>query len=210
MPPPPLPVRFLELKEKLRRETPQGASEPFGTQFNPLLWARPLAFLTGGGDRRRQRRGTGLHRVRERRFGGGAGRARGGSDGGGVTGHWRGRGAGVARAWRGLIGIFGLGGAGVARAWRGRGAGMSCDPSEHIVVIRNRHGPIGAYSEEQGNPTQTLWPELLLLGLKPNKKKRENRSLVIPCSNIQAKACFGHAGLFTVTLADVRMHMVDA
>eukprot|EP00661_Eupelagonemidae_sp_cell13_P011313 gene11313-biopygen10899 len=45
----------------------------------------------------------------------------------GVTGHWRGRAAGMARAWRGLQGIFGLGGAGVARAWRGRGAGMSCD-----------------------------------------------------------------------------------
>eukprot|EP00661_Eupelagonemidae_sp_cell13_P019509 gene19509-biopygen13026 len=34
----------------------------------------------------------------------------------------------MARAWRGLQAIFGLGGAGVARAWRGRGAGMSCDP----------------------------------------------------------------------------------
>eukprot|EP00661_Eupelagonemidae_sp_cell13_P022256 gene22256-biopygen11727 len=46
----------------------------------------------------------------------------------GVTGQWRGRGAGMARAWRGLWAVFGLGGAGVARAWRGRGAGMSCDP----------------------------------------------------------------------------------
>eukprot|EP00661_Eupelagonemidae_sp_cell13_P024318 gene24318-biopygen13439 len=34
----------------------------------------------------------------------------------GVTGQWRGRGAGIARAWRGLLAIFGLGGAGVARA----------------------------------------------------------------------------------------------
>eukprot|EP00661_Eupelagonemidae_sp_cell13_P023878 gene23878-biopygen17869 len=43
----------------------------------------------------------------------------------GGTGHWRGRGAGMARAWRGLICIFWLG---VARAWRGRGADMSCSP----------------------------------------------------------------------------------
>eukprot|EP00661_Eupelagonemidae_sp_cell13_P010556 gene10556-biopygen254 len=52
----------------------------------------------------------------------------------GVIGHWRGRGrahgAGMARAWRGLRAIVGLGGAGVARAWRGRGAGLSCDPRE--------------------------------------------------------------------------------
>eukprot|EP00661_Eupelagonemidae_sp_cell13_P023995 gene23995-biopygen22352 len=40
-------------------------------------------------------------------------------------GHWRGRGAGMARAWRGLLAIFG---AGVARAWRWRGTGMSCSP----------------------------------------------------------------------------------
>eukprot|EP00661_Eupelagonemidae_sp_cell13_P020199 gene20199-biopygen4064 len=41
----------------------------------------------------------------------------------GVTGHWRGRGAGMARSWRGLIGNFWIGwrgrGAGMARAWRG-------------------------------------------------------------------------------------------
>eukprot|EP00661_Eupelagonemidae_sp_cell13_P003116 gene3116-biopygen6647 len=36
----------------------------------------------------------------------------------GVTGHWRGHGAGVARAY---ALFFGLGGAGVVRAWRGRG-----------------------------------------------------------------------------------------
>ena len=61
---------------------------------------------------------------------------------------------------------------------------------------------MGASTEAKGNPTQTPWPELLLLGLKTNKKNRENRSLVIPCSNVQAKACFEHAGLFTVTLTD--------
>eukprot|EP00661_Eupelagonemidae_sp_cell13_P010682 gene10682-biopygen19827 len=41
----------------------------------------------------------------------------------GGTGQWRGRGAGMARAWRGLQAMFGLGwrgrGAGMARAWRG-------------------------------------------------------------------------------------------
>eukprot|EP00661_Eupelagonemidae_sp_cell13_P022882 gene22882-biopygen4273 len=36
----------------------------------------------------------------------------------GVTGHWRGRGVGMARAWRGLIGHFWLG-------WRGHGAGVA-------------------------------------------------------------------------------------
>ena len=41
--------------------------------------------------------------------------------------------------------------------------------------------------------------ELLLLGLKTNKKIRENRSLVIPCFIIQGNACFGHTDLFTVT-----------
>eukprot|EP00661_Eupelagonemidae_sp_cell13_P013831 gene13831-biopygen20067 len=40
----------------------------------------------------------------------------------GVTGQWRGRGAGYRL-------FLGLGGAGVARAWRGCGAGMSCSPS---------------------------------------------------------------------------------
>eukprot|EP00661_Eupelagonemidae_sp_cell13_P010614 gene10614-biopygen4792 len=33
----------------------------------------------------------------------------------------------MARAWRGLLVLFGLG-AGVARAWRRRVAGWACDP----------------------------------------------------------------------------------
>eukprot|EP00661_Eupelagonemidae_sp_cell13_P015629 gene15629-biopygen21726 len=46
----------------------------------------------------------------------------------GGTGQWRGRGAGMAREWRGLQAILAWGGAGVARTWRGRGAGISCSP----------------------------------------------------------------------------------
>eukprot|EP00661_Eupelagonemidae_sp_cell13_P020708 gene20708-biopygen19130 len=47
----------------------------------------------------------------------------------GVTGHWRGRGAGMTWTWRRLQALL----AWVARAWNGHGAGMartlSCDPS---------------------------------------------------------------------------------
>eukprot|EP00661_Eupelagonemidae_sp_cell13_P015952 gene15952-biopygen15780 len=66
----------------------------------------------------------------------------------GGTGHWRGRGEGMTRAWR-AIGMFWLG---VARAWRGRGTGMSCSPWRAGVGGAQRHDALRRPAGSPGRP----------------------------------------------------------
>eukprot|EP00661_Eupelagonemidae_sp_cell13_P007220 gene7220-biopygen22513 len=50
-------------------------------------------------------------------------------------------GAGMARAWRGLEALFGLGCADVVRAWRGRGAHLACEPRSSRGASRPAPSP---------------------------------------------------------------------